>query len=695
MIDTLQNALRLHQLGQYLEAEKIYRRLLTQNPAWPDVLHMLALICREDVARSSEALDLMQRAQEHGANTALFHANFASVHLSLQDPHSALLAADRALQLEPQHFGALQNRALALVELRPDARALQAIDAALKQRRQATLLRARARVVEQLFPSEYLASLQILCQEFPDPLHFFWLGRAHSRAAQPLAAKRALQTALDLASIDRAAPSDTRLLLALALADSARAKAAVAMYDQLLSEQANYYQAASNRLISLQHLSETSASDLLAEHQRWAEKFASFERRILMPIAAQVSPIRRHGRQVSAGSSAKAEQDRPLRVAFLSPRLAEGPVATFLLPLLEALDRTRITPILVDLSGVLDAHSARFRACADKWIAAANLDDASLQAALDDASVDIAIDCAGHAPGNRLQAFAKGLAPIQVAWMDYFCTTGLPAMDALLSDVVLSPTSDGEYFSEALVLLEYGRLCYAAPADAPACIARSGGKFRFGNFNRLAKYTLAAARCWGAILQALPDSEIELRSSALDDPDTAEDCYLQFFAPFGIARERVIMKGRTSYLETLQAYQEIDIALDTYPFSGCATSCDALWMGVPVSTRAGETMVSRQSASVLAQLSLSAVSPDRRDLSAVSPDRRDLSGLISHTDAEWVSNTLALAKDLPRLARLRQNLRAQMCERVCNAPLHAKAFADALEALWSAARNTVDHDLPQ
>jgi protein O-GlcNAc transferase len=705
MIDTLQSALRLHQQGQYAQAEKIYRALLLQNPAWPDVLHMLALICREDVKRSAEALDLMQRAQALGANTALFQANFASVHLSNYDPHSALVAADRALQLQPQHFGALQNRALALLELCPDAHALEAIDAALKQRRPAALLRARARVVEQLFPSQYLASLEALAQEFPDPLHYFWLGRAHSRAARPLAAKRALQTALDLASIERAAPNDTRLLLALALADSAMPEAALAMYDQLLSEQANYYQAASNRLIVLQHLAEVSASELLIEHQLWAEKFANFKRRALAPNAVQVSPIRPHGRQAFVGSFDKAKQNLPLRVAFLSPRLAEGPVATFLLPLLRAIDRGRITPILVDLSGVLDDQSARFRACAEMWISAAELDDESLQAALDEVGVDIAIDCAGHAPGNRLQAFAKGLAPFQVAWMDYFCSTGLPAMDALLGDVVLTPLSDGEHFSEQLVLLEYGRLCYAPPADAPALTVRNGGKIRFGNFNRLAKYTLAAARVWCKLLQALPDSEIELRSSALDDPESAEDCYQQFFAPFGIARARVIMKGRTSYLETLQAYQAIDIALDTYPFSGCATSCDALWMGVPVTTRQGETMVSRQSASVLAQLDLSAVSPDRREVSSVSPDRRevssvspdrrDLSGLISDSDSEWITNTLALANDRARLVRLRQNLRALMCERVCNAPLHATAFADALEKLWSAARNAIDHGSSQ
>jgi protein O-GlcNAc transferase len=655
---SMQKALALHQKGALTEAEAAYLALLAQSPQEPDVMHMLALICR-DSARVELALSWMQRAAQHGANGALFYANFAGVCLAAGHPAAALSHAERALQMQPTHFGALHNKALALTELAQFQQALPALEHALQTRFTAALLRARVRALQALQPKAVLSALTHLCQQFPTREHWFLLGKAQSDAGQVIAAIAALEHALGLEfsktqsaglpspSGVSAPPKDTRLLLAVANADCAKTAEAVRQYDLLLAAFPDYYQAASNRLIALQHLPAMDPAWLLEEHQTWAQRFAP-----CLPVRSGAPPCAARRAQAKTG---------PLRVAFLSPRLSDGPVSTFLLPLLQALDRSRIEPVLVDLSGVADTKSVALREASAFWIDASALSDLELQQRLAATQVDIAIDCAGHAPGNRLQAFAQGLAPVQLTWLDYFSSTGLDAFDALLSDWVLTPAGDECHFSEAVYRLPHGRLCYSPPLGAPDVVPRGSAPLRFGNFNRLAKYTPEAAAMWCALLQALPDAQLELRAGAFSDAATAEDCYQSFFAPHQIARERIVMFGRCSYLEALHAYQHIDIALDTFPFSGCATTCDALWMGVPVSTYSGATMVSRQSASVLTHMGLG--------------------DLVSVNAEQWLAQTLNLAADAPRRAKLRVELRARMQASVANATLHAAAFCDAMWAL--------------
>ena len=222
-------------------------------------------------------------------------------------------------------------------------------------------------------------------------------------------------------------------------------------------------------LIALQHDPRIDADTLALAHRAWA-------RRHMPAIRADWPKSLPH-----------ADPERPLRIGWLSPRFFSGLVETFFLPALQRFDRHRARHYLYDSGGVNDAVTARFRAAADAWRDVAALDDAALCAQVRDDGIDILVELSGHGPGNRLRALAARPAPVQVSWLDYFHSTGTRAIDILLSDKVLSPPEFARHYTEHVMTLPMGRLCYVAPEDAPPVALRSNEPLRFGCFNRLAK----------------------------------------------------------------------------------------------------------------------------------------------------------------------------------------------------------------
>lgn len=351
--------------------------------------------------------------------------------------------------------------------------------------------------------------------------------------------------------------------------------------------------------------------------------------------------------------------DGVLRVGWLSPRFGEGPVSTFLTGLLEAFDRTRHRHLLVSLSPA-DAGAAPLRALADEWIDAGGLDDVALLQQLRGLDLDVLVDLAGHSTWNRARVIAQRVAPLQVCWLDWFDTTGLPAMDAWISDAWLTPHDSGQRYSEHLLRLAAGRFCYTPPRPSPMPDYAGDGRVRFASFNRLAKLNDGVVSAWAHILHRVPQAQLELGTRMLDDQATREHT-LRRFAGHGIGPERLQLHGRRTYADLLEAYRHVDVALDPFPFSGCTTTCDALWMGAATVTLPGETFVSRQSASLLQRLGCE---------SWIARDRDD-----------YVERAVGLAADVAALRARRAALRASVRERLCDAPAQARDFAAALQAL--------------
>jgi predicted O-linked N-acetylglucosamine transferase (SPINDLY family) len=292
------------------------------------------------------------------------------------------------------------------------------------------------------------------------------------------------------------------------------------------------------------------------------------------------------------------------------------------------------------------------------------MSDAQLAQRIYADGIDILVDLAGHTGKNRLRAFTFKPAPIQCSYLGYFATTGLAAMDYWLTDEVLTPADTVEQSSETIYRLPRSCLVYEAPDVAPAVVERpAGGPVTFGSFNDLSKVSAAAVEVWSEILRRVPGSRLLMKARQLAG-EAECSAWEARFAAQGIEAERLILRSRTEgQAEHLAMYGEVDIALDAIPRTGGATTAEALWMGVPVISLAGERFIERLSATML---------------NAVGLDE-----LVAMTTADYIEKAVALAGDAERQRVLRQGLRARMASSpLCDARGLAQALEAAYQVMW-------------
>ncbi len=309
-----------------------------------------------------------------------------------------------------------------------------------------------------------------------------------------------------------------------------------------------------------------------------------------------------------------------------------------------------------------DATTARFRELADHWRNTLGLSDAALAKIIRDDRIDVLVDLSGHTAGNRLLAFARRPAPVQMAYLlGHGYSTGLSAMDAFLADSVLAPEGCDHLFSESLVRLPRIPLAYAPPAEMPPVgplPALEKGYVTFGHFGRPERLNERVIAAWSGILLAVPDSRLVLNSRPFQEAAFAE-LFSARFEAHGIARDRLDLICTMPQTKTWAAYGGIDIALDPFPHNAGTTTIEALWQGVPVITLAGRPSVGRFGACIL---------------HAVGMD-----DWVTGNEAAYVARAVAAANDLGALAPIRTGLRA----RVAASPLRdAEGLARRVEAAY-------------
>ena len=305
-----------------------------------------------------------------------------------------------------------------------------------------------------------------------------------------------------------------------------------------------------------------------------------------------------------------------------------------------------------------DAHTKRIAQHADVWRDVRALDDATLCERIRSDEIDILVDLAMHMANGRPLVFARRAAPIQVAYLAYPGTTGIPAMDYRLTDPRLDPPGYDAHYTEKTIRLRDSYWCYDPLTEEPAVSALPAvtrGFVTFGCLNNPCKITDLTLRLWAGVLQALPDSQLLLMAP----PGTGREHLLARLSVVGVAADRVRFMPFQPRLEYLRTHHEIDVGLDTFPYGGHTTSLDSFWMGVPVVTRVGSTCVGRAGLSQLHSL--------------------DLLDLAADTDAAFVRTAVALAEDLPRLSKLRQELRLRFERSVL---MDRAAFARNIEAAY-------------
>jgi len=472
------------------------------------------------------------------------------------------------------------------------------------------------------------------------------LGMAHALDYELDAAKEAFERAR---SLDPAHPS-----AAVSLGNvhklMGRAKEAGEAYLAAVSSPRIDAVLFSQLLVGLHTNPTIDASTLFELHREWARRYSA----ALYPRSPRFSNA--------------PDPHKRLTIGFVSPKLTSDIVGHFLRGMVRPLaDEAKL--FFYHAGGHTDWVTAELAAANASWRDIATMDDATAAALIARDGIDVLVDLAGHAPNHRLLVFARKPAPVQVTWLDYFDTTGLDTIDVLITDRVSTPPSlvarGAQRFVESLAYLPHSRLCFSPPPYAPpvaALPALTNGHITFGCFGRADKVVPEVVALWAQVLASVPGSRLVLKSGGLGIAPVRERIASQFEA-HGVARDRIGFRGASTHETLLHEYGEIDIALDTFPYNGGATTCDALWMGVPVITLEGEGMIARQGASLL-----------------TAAGRAEW---IAADAAAFVSVTSELASDVARLGALRGELRTEVSRSsLCDGAAFAGDFLEVIAAAW-------------
>jgi predicted O-linked N-acetylglucosamine transferase (SPINDLY family) len=392
-----------------------------------------------------------------------------------------------------------------------------------------------------------------------------------------------------------------------------------------------------------------SPETLLAEARAWARRHAE-------PLAAQPE---RH--------TNSPETARPLRVGYVSADLCEHPVGYFLEAVLQSHDASQVEAFCYSDGHHFDAVTERLRGLAHQWRWIGSDDHQRVAEMVRRDRIDILVDLAGHTGGHRLQVFARKPAPVQATWLGYSGTTGLSQIDYVIGDRCVFPEDSDAQCTERVIRLPRPYLSYTPRQAVPVLElpAPRHGYVTFGCFNKIAKVNERVIATWAALLPLVPNSRLLMKDRAFDDDDVRE-WYTRLFVERGVAPERLSLQGGfTLQSRHLDAFNSVDIALDPFPYNGCTSTLEALWMGVPVVTLAGTHFASRMGVSLLSGVGLTE--------------------LIANSPEDYVRRAAELATDLPRLAALRTGLRERLVRSpLCDGPGFTRELEGAFRAMWRA-----------
>jgi predicted O-linked N-acetylglucosamine transferase (SPINDLY family) len=387
-------------------------------------------------------------------------------------------------------------------------------------------------------------------------------------------------------------------------------------------------------------------AELLSAHRGVAERF-------LDPIPRMTVPRSRFD-----------DPERRLRIGYVSGDFRDHAVAFFVEPLLAQRDRTAFEVHCYQTTPKADARTARWRMLADAWHDATDASDDALAQAIFDHRVDILVDLAGLTRGGRTAALARRPAPVQVSYLGYLGTTGSRAFDYRITDAFADPPGKSDlWHTERLLRLPRTQWCFAPWDGMPAPAERGGdpdAPIVFGSFNRLTKLHPPLLGLWARVLERVPGSELWI----LDMPSAeARDVLLAPFRSAGVDESRIRTLSRQLREDYWQTIRGADIALDPFPYNGGATTCECLWLGVPVVTRAGAMGFARSGASILGAVGL--------------PE------LVAASDEQYVDIAARLATDRPRLRALQRGLRERLrASPLLDAPGFMRELETAYRDIW-------------
>ncbi|HVT90029.1 MAG TPA: tetratricopeptide repeat protein [Tepidisphaeraceae bacterium] len=592
----------------------------------------------------NEAMKHIKRALELRPDYPAGYYNMAAIFMSMGRADQAAVAWRKAIELKPEYYQAWSSLSAALRRL---GRHQEAVDAA-----------AKAVGFKPDDPDALLNMASSLCgvRRFDEAaVQFEQLLRLHPNHVAGHNNYGNL-----LADMDRPTRAAEQYKAAIALdpnmveivnnlgnvyKSAGQIREAIDCFREVLAKRPRSPHLHGNLLLTL-NCTIQADTGLLAEHRDWATKHAD----PLLPAKIEFPNSR--------------DPDRKLRIGYVSADFRRHSVAYFIEPVIRAHHRQNVEVFLYGNILQPDDITRRIAGMAKQWRSIAGVDDARVAQTIRQDQVDILVDLSGHTANNRLLLFARKPAPIQITYLGYPNTTGMKAMDYRLTDGQADPPGLTEsHHTEKLLRLPQCFLCFRPADNAPP--PRQLGRddpstIIFGSFNNFAKVSPQTLSLWANVLAAVPNSRLLLKAECLGE-STVQQALRSDFAAYGVDPARIDTLGREpSFLKHLETYHRIDIGLDTFPYHGTTTTCEALWMGVPVVTLAGHAHVSRVGVSLLNAIGLP-------ELIARHPD-------------EFTTIAAELARDHARRRRISSvQLREQIRSSVL---MDSKSFVAGLEEIY-------------
>ncbi len=603
----------LYYQGRSTEAEAAFNRAIALKPDFVDALLNLGILNKE-TRRLPEAETYFRRAIELKPDFAIAHNSLGATLYDMGRLSEVRACCQRALQINPDFAEAHNNLGVSL------------------------------RDIGQL--DEAAASFRRALEIKPD------FAEAHNNLGMVLQSLGNFDDAME--SFNRALEArpqyaNAYINLGNALRDLGRFDEAIASIRHALEIEPDLAEAHSELLLILNLRSNQPQETMLREARRFGDMAA------------------RHAHPYTDWCC-QPGTDRYLRVGLVSGDLRNHPVGYFIEGVLAALasDASSKLKIIAYPSHFLaDALTRRIQTYCCEWHPAVGISDERLACQIHDDHIDILIDLSGHTAHNRLPMFAWRPAPVQVSWLGYFATTGIPEIDYLIADPWVLPESQEAYFTEKIWRLPETRLCFTAPdinVEISSLPALTNGYVTFGCFNHLSKINDEVVTLWSRVLEAVPKSRLFLKANQLKDASVRKETIARF-AAHGIDSNRLVLEGAESREKYLAAYHRVDIALDPFPYTGGTTSVEGLWMGVPVLTLSGEHLLSRQGVGIMMNVGLP-------------------QWVAANTD-DYVARAASHADDLQCLSNLRSRLRQQvLASSLFDAKRFAINFETALHNMW-------------
>ena len=635
----LEEARELYNGGWLQEAETKFRKCLQKDKGHAEALHKLGIIAYQK-GDYSAAKDWLEKSLSVQADNLDAWINMGEASAALKDYESGIYCFRKSLELAPQNMNVLARLGDLLYCSMHLQEAIQCYT---------EVVQCQGNSVEIL---NQLGNTYALLEDYEQAREFYEqalelipqkeilnqksnLAHTYSNLGIVLTKKGYLQEAEEHYRRSLELYPDFAEVynnLGMTLKATGRLEDAKEKFEQALNIRPDYEGAQHNLLLTLNYLPRISSLYLRQVHEQWGDK-----------VAAQYSPL------VQKNVVKSRSPEKPLRIGFVSGDFRLHPVGFFLAKLFQHRNPQILSFYCYFHRSVHDEVTRMFKQLSDVWVDSCAWEDELLIQRIMEDEIDVLFDLSGHTENNRLSVFARRPAPVQITWAGYVGTTGLPTMDYLLADDVHVPSGQENVYREEVLRMPegFGYVSYTPPDYAPQVgplPAKTNGYVTFAAFQNPAKINDYFLELWARILKNVPESRLLLRYSGMD-ADFNVSRIKNSLQQYGIDPQRVFCKGVLPHLEFLASYNQVDITLDTHPYSGGLSTCESLWMGVPVITLPGDTFASRHSASHLTRVGLE--------------------DLIVGGEEEYVALAVELANDLSRLDELRSSLR----ERMRRAPL--------------------------